>query len=144
MKLRKSTRVWVLAGVGALLGCASNDVSRFAAATPVLELERFFDGPATAVGTVSDRSGNVTRRFRAKAESTWSEAEQALTVKETWYWDDGEVEPRLWRWEKKTSGLWKGFEDDVTGEAIGRAAGIFPVFFDWLAHQSAGFCSAKI
>jgi hypothetical protein len=106
-----------------LVACASNDYARYASSEPALELERFFAGSTTAVGTVTDRSGNVTRRFRAKALGTWSEQDRALTVEETWYWDDGFVEPRLWRWEKQAGGVWRGFEDDLVGPAEGRAVG---------------------
>jgi len=112
----------LLLSVG-LVACASGLPARYADQQPTLELERFFAGPATAVGTVTDRSGRVTRRFRAKAEGSWSEAEQALTVAETWYWDDGEVEPRLWRWEKQADGRWRGLEDDLPEPAEGRATG---------------------
>jgi len=106
-----------------VLACASYPSERYAAGEPVLELERFFDGETTAVGTVTDRSGNVIRRFRARASGEWSSEAQALTVAETWYWDDGEVEPRLWRWEKRGGGRWAGFEDDLAGPAEGRAVG---------------------
>jgi len=123
--MRRSMKVLVL---GVLLGCfapacASNDYAQYAGGGPPLELERFFAGRTTAVGTVTDRSGNVIRRFRASADGSWSAEEQALTVKETWYWDDGEVEPRQWRWEKLDGGLWRGSEDDLVGSAEGRAVG---------------------
>ncbi len=113
-----------LALVGGLtLACASPDYAIYAANEPRLALEDFFSGPTTAVGTLSDRSGNVIRRFRAKGDGSWSEEEQALTVAETWYWDDGEVEPRLWRWEKLPNGRWRGFEDDLTSPATGQTSG---------------------
>ena len=115
---------WLALLIAALsLGCATSDYARGVPAEPALVLERFFDGITTAVGTVESRSGAVIRRFRARAEGSWSEEEQALTVRETWYWDDGEVEPRLWRWEKRGGGLWQGFEDDLVGDAMGRARG---------------------
>jgi hypothetical protein len=124
MSVQRLRAEWILVWIVCLASaCASTDVARYAAGEPVLDLEEFFDGRTTAVGTVTDRSGDVTRRFRATADGTWSEADQALTVKEAWYWDDGEVEPRLWRWEKQAGGVWRGFEDDLVGDAEGRAAG---------------------
>jgi len=105
------------------LGCSAHRPSAYASGQPGLELEKFFDGSATAVGTLSNRSGTVIRRFRVRAQSSWSEEEQALTVDETWYWDDGEVEPRNWRWEKLSGRLWRGLEDDLTGPATGEVSG---------------------
>jgi hypothetical protein len=122
--MRSAQTLWMAVLLGCLLAaCASNDDAPHANGDPPLELERFFAGRTTAVGTLSDRSGDVTRRFRVTADGSWSEAERALTVKETWYWDDGEIEPRLWRWEKHDGGRWRGLEDDLVGEATGRALG---------------------
>jgi hypothetical protein len=109
--------------IGCLLPACAVSSRTPVASGPPLELERFFSGRTTAVGTVSNRSGKVTRRFRAVADGVWSEQEQALTVRETWYWDDGEVEPRLWRWEKKSEQQWQGFEEDLTAPARGQALG---------------------
>ena len=114
----------VVAMVGLVLqGCAHSNIARYSEGKPELVIEEFFSGTTTAIGTVSNRSGQVIRRFRARAIGSWSEADRTITVEETWYWDDGSVEPRLWRWEKLGDGRWRGFEDDLTGPATGVASG---------------------
>ncbi len=114
---------FLLVAVVFLSACSGNGHKVYQANLPAFDLKAFFSGNAVAVGTVSDRGGNVTRRFKAKAVSEWLEDRQAIKVTETWYWDDGEIEPRNWIWERKDNGQWLGYEDDLKGVGRGQVIG---------------------
>ena len=104
-----------------LIGCASPDVGQYAAERPVLDLRRYFDGPVTAHGMFSDRSGKVKRRFTVAMQCSWQGEDGVLD--EQFTYSDGERQRRVWRLRHLGQGAYTGRADDVVGEARGQTAG---------------------
>ena len=105
-----------------LAGCASSPTpADYARETPQLELRKYFDGPLTAHGIFTDRSGKVLRRFSVKMTGTWNGNQGVLD--EDFTYSDGKKERRVWRLTDHGNGRYSGRADDVVGEAVGMAAG---------------------
>ena len=104
-----------------LTGCASNDVTQYAAERPVLELERFFNGKIIAHGIFQNRSGQVVRRFTVDMDGRW-EGNQGI-LDEHFTYSDGKTERRIWRLTKIQDGRYTGTADDVVGIANGQSSG---------------------
>jgi hypothetical protein len=105
-----------------LAGCASAPTpADYAAEKPVLDLKTYFNGPLTAHGIFTDRSGKVVRRFKVDMTGTW--VGNAGTLDERFTYSDGKTERRVWRLVDQGQGRYSGRADDVVGEAVGVAAG---------------------
>jgi Protein of unknown function (DUF3833) len=105
-----------------LAGCASAPTpADYAREAPPLELRKYFDGPLTAHGLFTDRSGKVVRRFSVKMTGSWNGNQGVLD--EDFTYSDGKKERRVWRLTDHGNGRYSGRADDVVGEAIGQAAG---------------------
>jgi hypothetical protein len=112
----------VLLAAAALTGCASAPTpADYAAETPRLDLRSYFNGPLTAYGVFSDRSGKVVRRFTVRMTGTWNGNQGVLD--EDFTYSDGKKERRVWRLTELGNGRYVGRADDVVGEAQGQAAG---------------------
>jgi hypothetical protein len=83
-----------------LAGCAGPSVQDYAKEQPTLDLRQYFNGPLTAHGMFTDRSGKVVKRF---------------TVRIT--------QQRIWHIRHLGEGRYSGRADDVVGEAQGQSAG---------------------
>lgn len=105
----------------ALAGCASPQVSDYAAEQPALDLRQYFDGPITAHGLVTDRSGKAVRRFTVQMQCSW--VGNVGTLDETFTYSDGTHQRRVWRLVKQAESRYTGTADDVVGEATGQTAG---------------------
>lgn len=121
MKRRMERRWLVLAAAVALAGCASPRPADYAAERPVLDLKTYFNGPITAHGIFTDRSGKVVRRFTVAMTGSWSGHQGVLD--ERFSYSDGSTERRVWRLTDLGGGRYEGRADDVVGVAIGEAAG---------------------
>ncbi len=104
-----------------LTACSGLDVADYRQATPKLELERYFDGRLKAYGQFQDRFGRVKRRFVVDIEGRWNG--ETLTLDESFVYDDGEREKRVWTLRRSADGGWTGSADGVVGAAEGRGAG---------------------
>jgi hypothetical protein len=104
-----------------LAACASPSVEQYAAEKPALDLRQYFNGPMTAHGVFTDRSGVVKRRFVVKLLGTWKGDEGVL--EEDFVYSDGATERRVWRITHPGQGRYTGRADDVIGEAQGQASG---------------------
>lgn len=111
----------LLACASALLAGCSANIEDFAGKEPRLQLEEYFSGAIVAHGMVQNRSGEVTRRFRAELVGTWDGNEGELA--EVFYWDDGEEEDRTWYLTKVGENRYDGQASDVVGVAEGTTAG---------------------
>ena len=103
-------------------GCASSPApADYAAEKPVLDLKRYFNGPLTAHGIFTDRSGKVVRRFTVAMTGTWNGNNGVLD--EHFTYSDGKTERRVWRLTDHGNGRYSGQADDVVGTAQGQASG---------------------
>jgi hypothetical protein len=112
--------------VGALVltlgACASAPTpADYASESPTLDLRSYFNGPLTAHGLFTDRSGKVVRRFTVKMTGTWTGNQGVLD--EDFTYSDGKKEKRVWRLTDLGNGRYSGRADDVVGEAAGVSAG---------------------
>ena len=113
----------VLLGLAAsLAGCASSPTpADYARETPQLDLASYFNGPLTAHGMFTDRSGRVVKRFTVAMKGTWNGDEGVL--EEDFVYSDGTKDRRVWRLTRTAAGRYVGKADDVKGQAEGVAAG---------------------
>nr|WP_316641621.1 DUF3833 domain-containing protein [uncultured Roseateles sp.] len=105
-----------------LASCASAPVpSDYASEKPTLDLPQYLNGPLTAHGLFTDRSGKVVRRFTVALKGTWQGDKG--TLEEDFSYSDGKKERRVWTLQKLGNGRYTGTADDVIGVAQGEVAG---------------------
>jgi hypothetical protein len=104
-----------------LAGCAGPVPADYAQEKPVLDLKTYFNGPLTAEGLFTDRSGQVVKRFSVAMVGRWTGDDGVL--EEDFRYSDGSTQRRVWRIHQDGPGRYTGRADDVVGEAQGRAAG---------------------
>ncbi len=114
-------RLAVLASAALLAGCAAPTPADYATERPQLDLKTYFNGPLTAHGLFTDRSGKVVRRFTVAMTGSWTGNQGVLDERFTY--SDGTVETRVWRLTDLGGGRYEGRADDVIGVARGVAAG---------------------
>ncbi len=115
-----------LAAAALAAGCAAPPKPvDYAGQKPSLDLAAYFNGPLTAHGIFTDRSGKVVRRFTVAMEGRWTGNQGVLD--ENFTYSDGKKERRVWRLTKgATEGgvtRYTGTADDVVGVAQGEASG---------------------
>ncbi len=108
-------------GALALTGCAGPRLEDHAGQRPEFDFRRYFDGPVTAHGLVSDRAGKVLRRFVVLMQCSW--VGDTGTLDEAFEYDDGERQRRVWTVRRLPDGRYAGTAADVVGEALGGSAG---------------------
>ena len=119
---RARRAVGTLTLAAAVAACASAPTpADYANEQPRLDLRRYFDGPLTAHGIFTDRSGKVVRRFTVQMVGRWDGNSGVL--EEDFRYSDGRTERRVWRLVDEGGGRYRGRADDVVGEAVGVAAG---------------------
>ena len=111
----------LMAGLLTLAGCASADVSDYAAEKPELDLSRYFNGTLDADGMFQDRSGKVVKRFHVLIEASWKGP--VGTLDERFTYSDGSIQRRVWTVTRLDANHYSGRADDVVGEARGEARG---------------------
>ena len=84
---------------------------------PTLLIEEYFNGKVKAWGILQDRSGNVTRQFKADLIGSFNN--NIITLDEDFYWTDGEKQKRTWKIKKIDNNNYIGTAPDVVGEATG-------------------------
>lgn len=105
----------------ALAGCAGPRLEDHAQERPVFNFKQYFNGKLIAHGMVSDRSGNVLRRFVVTMNCNW--VGDSGTLDEQFVYSDGELQHRLWRVREQADGQFIGTADDVVGQAVGASSG---------------------
>ncbi|MBW8191920.1 DUF3833 domain-containing protein [Neiella marina] len=113
------TIVSVIALSFLIAGC-SQSLSDYKQTTPAFDLKQYFDGDIKAWGLVTDRNGLVKRRFTATINASWQGDQGVLD--ESFEFDDGERQHRLWRLTK-IGDQYTGSAGDVVGEAAGSVVG---------------------
>ena len=102
----------------------NNDVMKpidFKDTEPELQIEKYFEGGAYAYGILQDRKGKVIRQFRANMFGEYEN--NILILKENFYWNDGEIQNRIWKIQKVDDHNYIGTAEDVVGEAKGVSYG---------------------
>ncbi len=91
-----------------ITNCSSNNAMKpkdFLNTKPEITIEEYFKGNVKAWGLLQDRKGKVTRQF--KADMFGSFEDNILTLKEDFYWTDGEQQQRIWKIKKcKRFSIW--------------------------------------
>ena len=104
-----------------LTGCAGPTVQDYAKEQPQLNLRQYFNGPLTAHGIFTDRSGKVIKRFTVRMTGRWNG--ERGTLEEHFVYSDGSKQQRVWHIQHLGDGRYSGRADDVVGEAQGQSAG---------------------
>ena len=89
--------------------------------TPVIKIEKYFQGEVKAWGLLQDRTGKVTRQFKADMFGKFEN--NILTLEEEFFWTDGEKQKRVWKIKKIDEHNYIGTASDVVGEAKGFSYG---------------------
>ena len=89
----------------------------FKGTEPSIKIEEYFNGQVKAWGILQNRSGKVTRQFKADMFGKFENS--ILTLEEDFYWTDGEKQKRTWKIEKLDQNNYKGSAPDVVGNARG-------------------------
>ena len=96
-----------------LVACSPVTVQNYADRGPTLVLEAFFDGPLVAHGVIKNRSGEVIRHFQADIDASWRDG--VGTLDETFVFDDGSTDRRIWTLTPAGEGRYIGTAGDVIG-----------------------------
>ena len=88
---------------------------------PRLVIEKYLSGNVKAWGVLQNRSGKVTRQFKADLNGKWDG--NTLILDEIFNWNDGEKQTRKWTIKKIDEHNYEGTASDVVGKAIGYSYG---------------------
>jgi len=101
--------------------CSSTSVTDYQDREPRFEPESFFDGALTAHGVVKDFSGTAIRHFNADIVGCWSDG--VGTLDESFVFDDGEQQTRVWTLTPSGNQTYIGTAGDVIGDGTARWEG---------------------
>ena len=105
-----------------LTGCANTmKPTDFKDQKPRLIIEEYLSGNVKAWGVLQNRSGKVTRQFKADLNGKWDGT--TLILDEIFNWNDGEKQTRKWTIKKIDEHNYEGTASDVVGKAIGYSYG---------------------
>lgn len=110
----------MLVVVGIMSSC-STKITTYQGSTPEIDIQRYFNGPVVAWGMLQDYNQQVTRRFCVEMHGTWQQ--NVGTLKETFYFKDGEISYRNWQLTRNENGDYSGEAEDVIGIASGQQQG---------------------
>jgi hypothetical protein len=111
----------VAMGIVLASACSSVTIDLYADNKPQLVAEKYFNGQLTAYGIVKDRSGQVIRYFSAKIKAYWVDG--IGTLDESFVFDDGERQTRVWKLKPNADGTYVATAGDVIGEGKMKVAG---------------------
>ncbi len=97
-----------------LASCSTAGLESYAENKPVLDPAEFFNGELKAYGVVKKRNGDVIRYFTADILASWRG--NTGTLDETFYFDDGEIQKRVWTLKGDGAGSYLASANDVVGE----------------------------
>ena len=105
-----------------LTGCANTmKPTDFKDQKPRLIIEDYLSGNVKAWGVLQNRSGKVTRQFKANLNGKWDGSQ--LVLDEVFNWTDGEKQTRQWIIIKIDENNYEGTASDVVGKARGYSYG---------------------
>jgi len=111
----------VVLGMTFISACSSVTIDRYADNKPQLVAEEFFKGQLRAHGIVKDRGGEVIRYFNASIKAYWIDG--IGTLDESFVFDDGEQQTRVWKLQPNADGTYVATAGDVIGEGKMKVAG---------------------
>ena len=120
MTLHPVCRLLILLPLLLVAGCGAS-LEAYRDQGPAWDLAHFFNGKLVAHGLVTNRSGEVTSRFRVEMVGRWQDGKGELF--EQFYFDDGRQQTRTWYLSRGADGHWRGTASDVVGEAVGKSEG---------------------
>ncbi len=105
-----------------LFSCSQNSIDHYRNESPEFNPKNFFDGQLVAKGIVTDRKGEVIKRFHCEIVGSWKGNEGVLD--ESFTYADGKKEKRIWElsFTPETNQL-VGRAHDIIGVAQGNMAG---------------------
>ena len=105
-----------------LTGCVNKmKPTDFKDQKPRLIIEDYLSGNVKAWGVLQNRSGDVTRQFKADLNGKWNGSQ--LILDEIFNWNDGEKQTRQWTIKKIDNNHYEGTASDVVGKAKGFSYG---------------------
>ena len=105
-----------------ITGCANKmKPTDFKDQKPRLVIENYLSGNVKAWGVLQNRSGKVTRQFKADLNGKWDG--KTLILDELFNWNDGEKQTRKWTINKIDENNYEGTASDVVGKAKGYSYG---------------------
>ncbi|CAN7694358.1 DUF3833 family protein [Rhizobium sp. LjRoot30] len=107
-------------------------IEDFASKPPEFILEDFFSGRLRGWGIVLTRMGNLQNRFSIEAEGRWEASANTLSLKETYFFDDGHQDHLTWTIIKRSPSEYDGRETLIEGTAKGEQTGNA---FHWTYHR---------
>ncbi len=127
MRIKKILAISLLSGLSGglimiLSSCSSLKAEDYANNTPLLTIQDYFNGPATAEGMLQNWRGKQTRRFSVVMQGTWKNNTEG-TLHEEFVFDDGEKQTRDWHLKMLDAHHFTGTAHDVVGVARGEQYG---------------------
>ncbi len=119
--LRFPIRAAVVAALLGLGGCSSPGLEEHPVAQPEMRPEVFFDGFLTAHGVIKDWRGGVARQFNADIDACWRDG--VGTLDESFVFDDGETQQRVWTLTPDGDRTYVATAGDVVGNGTARWQG---------------------
>ena len=107
-----------------ITSCSNNSAMKpedFKNKEPRLIIEEYLSGNVKAWGVLQNRSGKVTRQFKADLNGKWDGSQ--LVLDEVFNWTDGEKQTRQWTILKINEHNYEGTASDVVGKAKGYSYG---------------------
>jgi hypothetical protein len=104
-----------------LPGCEGNHLDFYRTKEPKMDFRHFFEGDIEGSGAFFDFRGRQIRSFYIKINCSW--ADDILTMKEWFDFDDGEKLERQWEITFKNGRVVQGLASDVIGSATGEQVG---------------------
>jgi len=101
--------------------CSTMKPVEFKTFSPRFVLEQYFNGETEASGIFEDRFGAVRRQFVVSIIGTWDG--KLLELDESFLYQDGEKDRRIWKITKLNDNQYKGTAADVDGVALGESYG---------------------
>ena len=115
-------KILILILLFTLTGCAKTmKPTDFKDQKPRLIIEDYLSGNVKAWGVLQNRSGKVTRQFKADLNGEWNGSQ--LILNEIFNWNDGEKQTRQWTINKIDEHHYEGTASDVVGKAKGYSYG---------------------
>lgn len=88
---------------------------------PIFDIRERFNGPIICEGVIYGPTGRVSSRFVADFEASWTG--NVGTMKETFHYDSGAVQDRVWTLTLGNDGKITADAPDVVGSGFGRQEG---------------------